>query len=156
MRPAEDVARVRELASYGLNHSQIARLTGVSRTTVRDWLQATAKRVGKPACETCGHLPHDFERTAWRGIQLSARHLPRRRNDSNAWPCLFPQHGPGRKHERKIELAPWQEAIVDREPEQFIRGWGSNTPSAEAADARSRSPVRSASRASIPSSGPSP
>jgi hypothetical protein len=41
---------------------------------------------------------------------------------SNAWLCLFPQHGPGRKHERKIELAPWQEAIVDREPEQFIRG----------------------------------
>jgi hypothetical protein len=41
---------------------------------------------------------------------------------SNAWPCLFPQHGPGRKHERKIELAPRQEAIVDREPEQFVRG----------------------------------
>src|SRR5262249_49575828 len=41
---------------------------------------------------------------------------------SNAWPCLFPQHGPGRKHRRKIELAPWQEAIVDHEPEQFIRG----------------------------------
>jgi len=41
---------------------------------------------------------------------------------SKAWGCLIPQHGPGRKHERKIELAPWQEAIVDREPEQFIRG----------------------------------
>jgi hypothetical protein len=27
-----------------------------------------------------------------------------------------------RKHERTIELAPWQEAIVDREPEQFIGG----------------------------------
>ena len=25
---------------------------------------------------------------------------------SKAWPLLFPQHGPGRKHERKIELAP--------------------------------------------------
>jgi hypothetical protein len=34
----------------------------------------------------------------------------------------LPQHGPGRKHERKIELVPWQEAIVEREPEQFIRG----------------------------------
>jgi hypothetical protein len=41
---------------------------------------------------------------------------------SNAWICLFPQHGPGRKHERKIELAPWQETIVDREPEPFVRG----------------------------------
>jgi hypothetical protein len=25
------------------------------------------------------------------------------------WPCLIPQHGPGPKHQRKIELAPWQE-----------------------------------------------
>jgi hypothetical protein len=23
---------------------------------------------------------------------------------SKHWPCLFPQHGPGRKHERKIQL----------------------------------------------------
>jgi hypothetical protein len=41
---------------------------------------------------------------------------------SKAWACLLPQHGPGRKHERKIELADWQQAIVDREPEQFVRG----------------------------------
>jgi hypothetical protein len=41
---------------------------------------------------------------------------------SKAWGCLIPQHGPGRKHERKIALEPWQEAIVEREPEQFIRG----------------------------------
>jgi hypothetical protein len=41
---------------------------------------------------------------------------------SKAWPCLFPQHGPGRKHERKIELAPWQERIIDAQPEQFVRG----------------------------------
>ena len=24
---------------------------------------------------------------------------------SKSWPCLFPQHGPGKKHERKIDLA---------------------------------------------------
>jgi hypothetical protein len=41
---------------------------------------------------------------------------------SKAWGCLLPQHGPGPKHRRKIELAPWQQAIVDREPEQFVRG----------------------------------
>lgn len=40
----------------------------------------------------------------------------------NHWPCLFPQHGPGRKHERRITLAPWQQAIVTREPQGFIRG----------------------------------
>ena len=29
------------------------------------------------------------------------------------WPCLFPQHGPGRKHERPIVLEHWQRVIVD-------------------------------------------
>jgi hypothetical protein len=37
------------------------------------------------------------------------------------WPCLFPQHGPGRKHERRIELAPWQNEIVAAAPEAFLR-----------------------------------
>jgi hypothetical protein len=41
---------------------------------------------------------------------------------SKAWVCLFPQHGPGPKHKRKIELEPWQQEIVDAQPEQFIRG----------------------------------
>jgi len=41
---------------------------------------------------------------------------------SKHWPCLFPQHGPGRKHERKIELAPWQQELVDRDPRPLIRG----------------------------------
>jgi hypothetical protein len=38
------------------------------------------------------------------------------------WPCLFPQHGPGRKHERAIVLDPWQQAIVERRPAPFLRG----------------------------------
>lgn len=38
------------------------------------------------------------------------------------WPCLFPQHGPGRKHERKIQLHPWQEAIVESHPDRLLRG----------------------------------
>lgn len=40
---------------------------------------------------------------------------------SNHWPCLFPQHGPGRKHHRRIALEPWQEAIVKEAPEDFVR-----------------------------------
>jgi hypothetical protein len=43
-------------------------------------------------------------------------------SDSKACGCLIPQHGPGRKHERKIDLAEWQQAIVNREPEQLVRG----------------------------------
>jgi hypothetical protein len=38
------------------------------------------------------------------------------------WPCLFPQHGPGKKHHRGIELVEWQRRIVDRAPEALIRG----------------------------------
>ena len=41
---------------------------------------------------------------------------------SKHWPCLFPQHGPGRKHLRKIELADWQRVIVTRYPGDFARG----------------------------------
>jgi hypothetical protein len=41
---------------------------------------------------------------------------------SKHWPCLFPQHGPGRKHERKIELTPWQQELVDRDPRPLVRG----------------------------------
>jgi hypothetical protein len=38
------------------------------------------------------------------------------------WLELFPQAGPGRKHERTIRLEPWQRRIVDDEPEPFLRG----------------------------------
>jgi hypothetical protein len=41
---------------------------------------------------------------------------------SKSWPCLFPQHGPGKKHERRIELTEWQTALVDRWPKQLVRG----------------------------------
>ena len=30
---------------------------------------------------------------------------------SRHWPCLFPQHGPGRKHLRRIELESWQRPL---------------------------------------------
>ncbi|MFJ6567148.1 helix-turn-helix domain-containing protein [Streptomyces sp. NPDC091292] len=38
------------------------------------------------------------------------------------WPCLFPQHGPGKKHERVIALEPWQQDVVDAHPWEFLRG----------------------------------
>jgi hypothetical protein len=41
---------------------------------------------------------------------------------SRHWPCLFPQHGPGRKHLRKILLAEWQQIIVERYAGEFARG----------------------------------
>jgi hypothetical protein len=41
---------------------------------------------------------------------------------SKAWPCLFPQHGPGRKHERRIVLVDWQWRHVVRDPGLLLRG----------------------------------
>ncbi len=45
-------------------------------------------------------------------ISVYSRHLP----------CLFPQHGPGKKHERQILLEDWQSACVESTPMNFIRG----------------------------------
>lgn len=36
--------------------------------------------------------------------------------------CLFPQHGPGKKHDRRIRLEPWQEALVAAAPWSFLKG----------------------------------
>jgi hypothetical protein len=41
---------------------------------------------------------------------------------SKHWPCLFPQHGPGPKHHRKIELEQWQFAIARKYPGELARG----------------------------------
>ncbi len=41
---------------------------------------------------------------------------------SKHWPCLLPQHGPGKKHLRPIRLEGWQELIVKDATEEFIRG----------------------------------
>jgi hypothetical protein len=38
------------------------------------------------------------------------------------WTCLFPQHGPGRKHERPIVLERWQRELVEQQPAAFLRG----------------------------------
>ena len=38
------------------------------------------------------------------------------------WPCVFPQHGPGRKHERRIQLESWQSQIVAAHPKALVRG----------------------------------
>ncbi len=38
------------------------------------------------------------------------------------WPDLFPQHGPGKKHDREIKLTDWQQEIVDRYPLECFRG----------------------------------
>lgn len=80
--------------------------------------------------------------TAYPGLVTECRHaistvLPERRShvrrhrDKNCvvvrsygreWRCLFPQHGPGRKHRREIALEGWQRAAVDEHTGPFLRG----------------------------------
>jgi hypothetical protein len=60
------------------------------------------------------------------GQHANARRLPKNCFEvslySKHWPCLFPQHGPGRKHHRRIALEPWQQALVDQATEEFVCG----------------------------------
>jgi hypothetical protein len=61
-----------------------------------------------------------------RGGIVRAMPRPRRCVEVNsywrAWPCLFPQHGPGKKHDRSIVLRDWQNRLVDAQAEQLLRG----------------------------------
>jgi hypothetical protein len=55
----------------------------------------------------------------WRPDDAACVHL---RVTHRALASAFPQHGPGRKHKRKIELVEWQRVLTHRYPEAFIRG----------------------------------
>jgi hypothetical protein len=70
------------------------------------------------ACEAAMRavMPHN---KVWRRKHAGCHDLV---SSSIHWKCLFPQHGPGRKHEREIVLATWQQEIVDEFAEEFIRG----------------------------------
>ncbi|MFC1434858.1 helix-turn-helix domain-containing protein [Streptacidiphilus sp. N1-3] len=46
------------------------------------------------------------------GVKVYSKHLP----------CLFPQHGPGRKHTRPIVLEDWQREIVHAHAWELVRG----------------------------------
>ncbi|MFF1509864.1 helix-turn-helix domain-containing protein [Streptomyces sp. NPDC058326] len=51
-------------------------------------------------------------KTGCHDVKVCSKHLA----------CLFPQHGPGKKHERTMTLEQWQQEIVDAHPWPFIRG----------------------------------
>lgn len=53
---------------------------------------------------------------------VGPRSVVRLRSSHPAWLEAFPQHGSGRKHERRILLERWQEEIVDFRPSSFLRG----------------------------------
>jgi hypothetical protein len=177
MRSVEELAAVRSLVADGLNDCEIARRTGIPRSTVREWRSGrtrSGERQQPASCPACRHARHDFSALPeWHyayplGLYLGDGHIAHHRRGVYAlrvsldrkypgiidecraaiwwvtggkeaalvpapgcfnvqaywksWPCLFPQHGPGVKHERRIELAEWQREIVMREPGALLRG----------------------------------
>lgn len=69
-------------------------------------------------CETAmrGVFPDNsvcrVRRSGCADVKLYSKHLY----------CLFPQHGPGKKHDRPIVLADWQRDIVAAHPWELVRG----------------------------------
>ena len=179
-RTESEVARLRQLVGSGLSDYEIARRTGIPRSTVLNWRRGRGSDAHRPntmadRCDRCGgiHSLETLDRVAysyllgqylgdgcvWQSSRTGTR-LLRIASDAQytgiiaeccrvitavrgrspyvryhrdkrlatitsywrAWPCLFPQHGPGRKHHRPIFLAPWQQEIVNAEPEEFLRG----------------------------------
>jgi hypothetical protein len=174
--PVGIVTRSLELVAEGRTATEVARIVGVPRATVRDWMYgrvpARSLLAVSDGCDRCGGV-HDLgslpptyayllgmylgdgclsahRRGVFKlRISLDARYpeiveecrdairlvMPRSRVNrvnrgtwfelysySKGWPCLFPQHGPGKKHDRLIVLAPWQRALVSERPDRFLRG----------------------------------
>ena len=180
MHNAKTVATVLKLHGEGLNNCEISRQTGVSRPTVRDWINGRLPHSYRSAdsprrgCPRCGCDAHRFDRLGPDYVHLLGLYLgdgsiaehrravyrlritldvrypcivrecedvmrvvvPRNRVGrqlrtcncyevhaySKSWPCLFPQHGAGLKHERRIILTRWQQQLAERWPEKLIRG----------------------------------
>jgi hypothetical protein len=178
--PASKVELVQCLHRLGLNQSEIARSTGINRTSVREWIRdgRSAENVRGAAgdvldswhaasCDTrknapsehyayllglylgdgcislmkkgvyllritcCDDYPHlmDLCEEAIKAVVPDNRVYRARKIGctdvscySKHWLCLFPQHGPGHKHERLIRLESWQQDIVDDHPRSFVRG----------------------------------
>ena len=167
--------RALALIGQGLSLRAASKSTGVSRATLRDWLDHPEKTGARASCPRCEPQPRLLEprrdyayllglylgdgcisvggdpakgvwvlriacADAWPGLieeckkAVSAvrpgNKVGTRRGVgcteviaySRHWPCLFPQHGAGRKHKRAIKLAPWQQIIVGERPGDFARG----------------------------------
>ncbi|MDQ4124980.1 MAG: hypothetical protein M3134_05190 [Actinomycetota bacterium] len=161
---------VRKLAREGVNDCEIARRTGLPRTTVRD-IRKSVRRPHCPRCWRATRLVRFSEgeyaellglylgdgcivtagRTQRLRLCLDSRYptlvadaarllrscLPENRISSacadggattvlsvysSHLTCLLPQHGVGKKHERRIVLEPWQRELLEAAPWSFLRG----------------------------------
>jgi hypothetical protein len=115
LRPLDDCAYAYLLGFY-LGDGWVGRIA-------RSWALVLSLDVQYPAVvrEAVGAM----------GVVTRARVTARLRKEKSTvilqssgsdWPNLFPQHGPGKKHQRKIALVDWQLEITNRYTREFIRG----------------------------------
>lgn len=111
-RPAYAYLLALYLGDGHIIQHRLHRVPSLSVSCAEDWPGlitecADAMRAVFPENSVCQQLA-----PGCRNVKVYSRHL---------W-CLFPQHGPGRKHERRIALEGWQQEIVGAYPWKFIRG----------------------------------
>ena len=173
MHPIEVHEEVRRLVAEGLRDSEIADVTGLARTTVRDIRAPRRSQCAMERCHRCWGrtkpircrpgdyaellglylgdgcisragrvfrlritfdqrypgIVRDTRALLARSFPTSSVGLVARRDGavvvsaySSHMACLFPQHGPGKKHHRAIVLEAWQQGLVDLAPWRFLRG----------------------------------
>jgi hypothetical protein len=116
----EEVAK---LIAAGLSDRQIERELGIPRTTVGGWRRGPAPAPRPtPACAICAAAPQLVPARSYAnllGAYLGGGHIVEMRRGVHR---LTIYCSLGRKHERRIALAPWQQQIVDAHPDQLVRG----------------------------------
>ena len=179
MRTIEEIKEILGLKENGCNHCQIARKTGIPRTTVKDIchrygdlfglekvLQTKEKRTKwcrfEPQRDIADNSLYSYllgmylgdgcisratrceklrivldekypciineTKRAIAGLVTNKVGEVKRKgcvevfSYSQRWSSFFPQHGKGKKHQRKIELTGWQWGIVENSPQKMLRG----------------------------------
>jgi hypothetical protein len=130
----------KDIATSGLTDGEVAARLGMPRSTVSEW-----RTQGWPEGSLCPRWTHSLRLaldarypTIAADAQMLMQHVfPAGRVRcltadggstlmlcvySSHLPCVFPQHGPGKKHHRTIALEPWQQDLVDRAPWPLLRG----------------------------------
>jgi hypothetical protein len=121
-RRNHEVDQVLRLVGEGCNDCEISRRRCISRLARTTKLRVFCDVRYPGIIASCAEAMETIcpDKHAWVGAQVSGCRVVTMY--WNHWPCLFPQHGPGRKHQRPIHLADWQEEIVSRNHEALIRG----------------------------------
>jgi hypothetical protein len=177
-RQAGEIDAVLALVATGASDYEIARHTGIPRSTILNWRHGNIPRnpgSDRDRCASCGGPEHHHDELpvaeypyllgqylgdgclfqvskrgfglriasdsaytgiieecsraieAVRGRRPYVYRYPGRRLSTitsywRSWPCLFPQHGPGKKQNRLIALSMWQVELVEPDPGRFLRG----------------------------------